>query len=90
MIVKGWLVIVVVFTLSACAGVTQPIKFPGTNIVTKEVYAQTDKTNGVVLLDINWGRWWGCGGHENAQLISLAFDSSPRDCSKMRRNHLSL
>jgi len=62
------------FMLSACAGVTQPIKFQETNVITKENYSQTRTTNGVVLLDINWGRRWGCGGHENAQLISLAFD----------------
>lgn len=71
------LLVVVAFTLSACAGVTQPIKFQSTNVITKDIYAQSKTTNGVVLLDINWGRWWGCGGRENAQLISLAFDKLP-------------
>lgn len=74
---KKWLTIIMAFTLSACAGVTQPIKFQGTNVITKDAYAQTSRTNGVVLMDINWGRWWSCGGHENAQLIALAFDRLP-------------
>lgn len=77
MTVKKWLFIAVSLALSACAGVTQPVKFKETDVLTKEVYEQTGKTNGVVLLDINWGRWWGCGDHENAQLISLAFDRLP-------------
>lgn len=58
-------------------GVTQPIKFEETKPVTKDIYAQNKSTNGVVLLDINWGRWWGCSGHENSQLIALAFDKLP-------------
>ncbi len=77
MIVNRWLIIILAFTLSACAGVTQPLKFQGTEAITKDVYARTGKTNGVVLLDINWGRWWGCGGRENAQLVGLAFDKLP-------------
>jgi len=72
-----WLLIVLAFTISACAGVTQPIKHQATNVITKDVYAQSGEKSGVVLLDINWGRWWGCGGSENAQLISLAFDRLP-------------
>lgn len=65
------------FILVACAGVTQPIKFQGTSVITKDVYTQSKSSNGVVLLDINWGLWWDCGGRENAQLISLAFDKIP-------------
>jgi hypothetical protein len=73
-----WLLIIILaFALVACAFVTQPITFQGTNVLTKDVYIQSHKTNGVVLLDINWGRWWSCGGHENAQLLTLAFDKLP-------------
>ncbi len=75
--IKKWQLIIMAFILSACVGVTQPIKFQGTNVITKDVHAQSSQTNGIVLLDINWGRWGGCGGHENAQLISLAFDRLP-------------
>ncbi|MGI9228547.1 MAG: hypothetical protein ACR2P9_01665 [Gammaproteobacteria bacterium] len=64
-------------SVTACAGVTQPIKFKKSAVVNEEVYLQTKESNGIVLLDVNWGRWWGCGNHENAQLISLAFDKLP-------------
>ena len=77
MIVNRGLVIILSFTLFACAGVTHPLKFQGTEAITKDVYDRTSETNGVVLLDINWGRWWGCGGRESAQLVSLAFDKLP-------------
>ena len=74
---KKLLPISLAFILAACAGVTQPVKFQGTGVITKDVYTQSKGSNGVVLLDINWGRWWGCGGRENAQLITLAFDKIP-------------
>ena len=32
----------------------------------------------VVLLDVNWGRYWNCAGYENAQLISLRFENTAR------------
>lgn len=79
---KSFLLIIVI-AVSGCGGniplisVTQPIKFQETKSVTKDNYAQNKSTNGVVLLDVNWGRWWGCGGHENAQLVGLAFDKLP-------------
>jgi len=77
MITKAYLLFAFTLVLSACAGATQPIKFKDTNIVTEDAYLKNKATNGVVLLDVNWGRWWNCGGHENAQLISLAFDQLP-------------
>jgi len=77
MMIMRWLMISMASMLSACSGATQPINFQETNVITKENYTQTRKTNGVVLLDINWGRRWGCGDHENAQIISLAFDKLP-------------
>jgi hypothetical protein len=46
-------------------------------VVTKDTYSQDKQDNGVVLMDVNWGRKWRCGGHENAQLIALAFDKLP-------------
>jgi len=77
MINKRYILIALLVLLSACVGVTQPIKFEGSKLVTEDVYLKTKETNGIVLLDVNWGRWWGCGGYENAQLISLAFDRLP-------------
>jgi len=77
MIFKRYLLVFMAIAVSACAGGTQPIKFQETNVISKDTYTQNTNNNGVVLLDINWGRWWSCGGHENAQLISLAFDKLP-------------
>jgi len=71
------LLIVIVFAVSGCAGVTQPLNFKETAQITKDLYNQNKRNNGIVLMDINWGRRWSCGGHENAQLISLAFDKLP-------------
>lgn len=80
---KKYLLVVIALGVSGCSSVTQlvgstqPIKFDDTKMITKDVYTQTRNTNGVVLMDINWGRQWRCGGHENAQLIGLAFDKLP-------------
>jgi hypothetical protein len=64
--------------LISCAG-TQTIKFEATDIISQSTYLQNRDTNGVVLFDVNWGRYWGCGAHENAQLISIAFDKLPME-----------
>lgn len=77
MIIKKYIIFAILVMLTACAGITQPIKFEASSIVTEDTYLNTKKTNGVALLDVNWGRWWGCSGYENAQLISLAFDRLP-------------
>lgn len=71
------LLIVIAVAISGCAGATQPLNFQKTEQITKESYLQNKGNVGVVLMDVNWGRWWGCGSHENAQLISLAFDKLP-------------
>ncbi len=56
---------------------TQQIKFDATNVINKSTYAQNNNSNGVILLDVNWGRHWSCGNYDNAQLLSLAFDKLP-------------
>lgn len=33
--------------------------------------------HGVVLLEVNWGRQWGCAGLDNAQLQALTFSQLP-------------
>ena len=40
-------------------------------------YKEYGEDMGVVLLDVNWGRYWGCGQYENAQLINLKFELFP-------------
>lgn len=37
-------------------------------------YKKNKEVMGVVLLDVSWGRRWGCGGYDNAQLASFRFD----------------
>lgn len=63
--------------LTACVGVTQSIKYSPTDVLTQNRYLQTKSTHGVVLMDVNWGRYWNCGNYENAQLLTLAFDKLP-------------
>ncbi len=46
----------------------------GTHEVTKKAYQAGINSNGVVVLDVNWGRKWNCGGFENAELMKLEFD----------------
>ncbi len=77
MISKIATLIVITLAISSCAGVTQPIKFQKSHVVTEKAYIENKDANGVILLDVNWGRRWKCGSHENAQLISLAFDKLP-------------
>lgn len=36
--------------------------------------AQNPTGKGAVLIAANWGRQWGCGGNDNAQLQQLGFD----------------
>ena len=43
--------------------------------LTKRAYKKNIEQSGVVLLDVNWGRRWNCGGYENAQLISIRLEN---------------
>lgn len=42
--------------------------------ITKSAYADDASKKAVVLMAVNWGRQWGCGGYENAQLTGIGFD----------------
>jgi len=71
------LVLLLTIIISGCAG-TQPIKFKATKTLDNESYSQLkENEEGVVLLDVNWGRKWACGDYENAQLLTIAFDKLP-------------
>jgi len=41
----------------------------------KSDYIKKSNEMGVILIDVNWGRQWNCGGYENAQLESLRFEN---------------
>ena len=47
------------------------------NEATGDLFAENRATKGVVLMDVNWGRRWNCGGFENAELRGIAFDKLP-------------
>jgi hypothetical protein len=36
-------------------------------------YRESGSAKGIVILQVNWGRYWKCGPYENAQLQRLAF-----------------
>lgn len=44
---------------------------------TAKTFKESRAAKGLVLLDVNWGRRWGCGGYENAELRGLSFDRLP-------------
>jgi hypothetical protein len=58
-----------------CAGISGATA-AGTLEATPEAYL-AGPSMGVVLLDVNWGRRWSCGGFENAELRRLSFDLVP-------------
>jgi hypothetical protein len=41
--------------------------------LSEHAYMRSGSTKGTVILQVNWGRYWGCGPYENAQLQRLAF-----------------
>lgn len=45
--------------------------------LTEENYQMSKGKMSVVLVAVNWGRQWGCGKYENAQLVSLTFELFP-------------
>ena len=47
------------------------------NEATAQSYAESAAKKGVVILAVNWGRRWGCGNFENAQIVSFGFDRLP-------------
>lgn len=52
--------------------------FSGTALSEKldqEIYSKFKDEKGTVLVAVNWGRLWGCGKFENAQLEKLGFES---------------
>lgn len=44
---------------------------------TQRGYADKGGAKGLVVLSVNWGRKWGCGGFQNASLRELSFDRLP-------------
>jgi hypothetical protein len=56
------------------------LSFPSISVAT-EPTALSEKSYqpdlGIIIIQANWGRTWGCGQYENAQLQELTFTKSP-------------
>jgi len=46
---------------------------PSFQELTENLYARFEGQQAVLLVHVNWGRYWGCGDYENAQLQKLTF-----------------
>jgi len=49
--------------------------YSGASELNKSHFVKKSTEMGVVLVDVNWGRQWGCAKYENAQLESLQFEN---------------
>jgi hypothetical protein len=45
--------------------------------LSKKTYTQGIGKSAVVVFDVSWGRKWGCGEFENAELMQIEFDRLP-------------
>lgn len=54
-----------------------PVDTPVASEATSRAYVQERSSKGVVVLSVNWGRKWHCGGFENAELKEIFFDRLP-------------
>jgi len=69
--------------LAGCASPSIMDNARNSSEVTAESYSQHRSAKGVVLLEVNWGREWSCGGYQNAELRGFGFDRVP---SKAKSN----
>jgi hypothetical protein len=60
------------------------------NQLTKKNYADAGDQKAVVILYANWGRYWKCGGLENAQLQALQFSRIQSSEAKSSDETISL
>gem|GEM_PF-1036663 len=63
-------------TLAACGGTVTKRASLAPEVVESDYTAQRSAL-GVVLLAVNWGRRWNCGGFQHAELRGFAFDRLP-------------
>ncbi len=73
------LLLLVSLSLTACSTITgqSAFRYDASPTLDKASYLQSDSNAGVVLVDVNWSRYWGCGDYENAQLFYLGFHKLP-------------
>ena len=63
--------------LASCASIGFRDDVAETPPLTEQSYAERKNDKAVVLLDVNWGRKWGCADYQNAQIITFTFDKMP-------------
>jgi hypothetical protein len=68
----------ILFTISLlCVTLLHAAESTEIRELTKKTYTQEIQKSAVVVLDISWGRKWGCGEFENAELMQIEFDRLP-------------
>jgi len=72
--------VILAFTLSPCLAESAATALASE--ATQKSYAEKGSTKGLVILSVNWGRKWGCGGFQNAALRELSFDRLPTSRQK--------
>ena len=75
---KYLFVVTIALLMSACTPMMVKHKYEPTAAITKAQYTMNSNKMGTVLLAVNWNRYWGCGGFENAELRSIGFDLMPK------------
>jgi len=58
--------------------------------LSEEAFRISGASKGVVILQVNWGRYWKCGMYENAQLQRLAFRRLAENADSVARNEWEL
>jgi len=75
--IKNFALISLCIVLNACASTVVKYKYNPSPSIAGDTYSNSENTNGVVLLSVNWSREWNCGGYETAELRSIGFDLLP-------------
>lgn len=71
---RSFVLLVLCLSLASCASIRLHGETGKSVEASASAYRQKRLEQGVVLLDVRWGRQWPCGQYQNAQLISFTFD----------------
>jgi len=79
-----------IFAVAICSALLTSSNPAAAEKLKSREYAKHKDTLGVVILDVNWGRRWDCGGYDNAQLINLTFELIPTATDRSRDKYSSV